>query len=397
MFGVRSNFKVRTPAAAPWRSQLRVRPTALILEDRTLLSFLAPINHDFNGLDIGRVATGDFTGTGIQDLAVVSPGDTDVQIFLGNGDGTFQAPRTIPFSPDPFAVAAADLTHSGHDDLVVTHANIDAPGGSVSVLLGNGDGTFQSPVTFQLGDRANTVVSADLAGRGIQDLVIVGYETVSVLMGNGDGTFQSPIVHPFHSVGRIVVGDFDGDGVLDLALTGDNSVSVLQGNGDGTFQHAMDYLAGPGAYALAAGDFNGDGALDLAAANVYSDDVSVLLNQPGASAGRRVAVKGGTDRQPRVTGLTILLGSAVTADPGSVELVGQDSGTVGVAANSSVVNSQSELMLTFTGPSVPGVALATDSYTPMVHHQGIHDDLGRSLDQAFALDFSVESMKLLPS
>ncbi len=357
-------------------------------------TFQAPVTFDL-GFETSphQLGVGDFNGDGLLDLAV-GYGEYGtytgfVKVLLSNGDGTFRASKDFAVDDDGVAgLTVGDFNGDGKPDLVAVDYE-----GSVSVLLGNGDGTFQSPVTFQVGDQANKVVSADLANRGIQDLIIVGYETVSVLRGNGDGTFQSPIVYPVNGPGVIVVGDFTGDGVLDLALIGDNSVSVLQGNGDGTFQNAIDYLAGQGAYALAVGDFNGDGALDLAAANSYSDDVSVLLNQPGASAGRRAAVKGGTDAQPHVTGLTVIFRSVVTADFGAFVLAGQNSGLVSVVASSPVVDGQSVLVVAFTGPGVTDGALASDSYTLTVQRQGIHDDLVRSLDQDFVLDFSVESTK----
>jgi hypothetical protein len=119
--------------------------------------------------------------------------------------------------------------------------------------------------------------------------------TVSVLLGQGDGTFQSAVNYPAGSYPwSVVVADFNGDGKPDLAVAAP-TVRVLLGNGDGTFQTTnISYVAGASPTAVAVGDFNGDGFPDLAVANFWSDDVSILLNDatwsisPAGAADRRV-------------------------------------------------------------------------------------------------------------
>jgi len=163
------------------------------------------------------------------------------------------------------------------------------PVGSVSVLLGNGDGTFQAPLTLRTGERAVSVAAGDFNGDGVPDLAVAnnGEPTfghrgnVSVLVGNGDGTFRAPsTVVTANTPTAVVVGDFNGDGKPDLAVANVNSnnVSVLLGNGDGTFEAARNFGAGVRPEFLAVGDFKGDGKPDLAVANMDSNDVSVLLN-----------------------------------------------------------------------------------------------------------------------
>ena len=153
----------------------------------------------------------------------------------------------------------------------------------MSVLLGNGDGTFQAARSFSVGAIPVYVAVGDFNGDRVQDLAVATYYdfTVSVLLGNGDGTFQAARTFAASSYPwSVSVGDFNGDGVQDLvtANLGSTTVSVLLGNGDGTFQAAQNFGAGLGPAFVAVGDFNSDGTPDLAVANYYSTTVSVLIN-----------------------------------------------------------------------------------------------------------------------
>ena len=237
------------------------------------------------------VAIGDFNSDGELDLAVTNPGSATVSVLLGNGDGTFQAPLTLSVSRAQ-AVAVGDFNRDGVPDLAVANRNSgDIGRDTVSVLLGNGDGTFQAPAFFAVGGGAASVVVDDFNGDGVPDLALAspGYTThhesyslVSVLLGNGDGTFQA--ARTFYAGGipsSVAAGDFNGDGKVDLAVatSGSNALSVLLGNGDGTFQALQIFGAGSGPVSVASGDFNRDGVPDLAVANFYSNNVSVLVGR----------------------------------------------------------------------------------------------------------------------
>jgi hypothetical protein len=230
--------------------------------------------------------TGDFNGDGIPDLAIMASVSNAVFILLGNGDGTFTAGNTIfgvgtapcvinPSNlPSNCSMAVGDFNHDGAADLAVTSGGDN----TVIILLGHGDGTFApasgSPII--VGTFPEAVRTGDFNNDGILDLAVANAKdnTVTILLGNGDGTFTpsagSPVptgVFPFY----LAVADFNGDGVADLAVSneGDNTVSVLLGNGDGTFTQApgspipSNYNPGQ----IVAADFNSDGIADLAVAN----------------------------------------------------------------------------------------------------------------------------------
>ncbi len=237
------------------------------------------------------VATGDFNGDGKLDLAVDNYGCTacsppvsgSVSVLLGNGDGTFQSAAKIAVGPNPQSVAVADFNGDGKPDLAV--ANYGST--NVVVLLGNGDGMFQTAVSYGVGGTpappfaaAGVLAISDLNGDGKVDLAVANSSGVSVLLGNGDGTFQAAVSYG-PAAGSVAVADFNGDSKPDLAVTSSGGVSVLLGNGNGTFQAAVNYAAGVSASSVVAGDFNGDGKADLAVATTAvpssSDNISVLL------------------------------------------------------------------------------------------------------------------------
>jgi len=240
------------------------------------------------GTNPHSIALGDFNGDGKLDLAVVNYGDNTVSVLLGNGDGTFQNQKSYAVGGSPTSVAIGDFNGDGKSDLAVTNTN-DGNGGpdsTISVLLGNGDGTFQNQSTSQSVYDALSIAVGDFNGDGKLDLAVPSAppgagSVVAVLPGNGDGTFQTP---KFYSTGNgsysIAVGDFNGDGKLDLAAANFGSnASVLLGNGDGTFQNAMYFAAAGATVSVAVADFNGDGTPDLALAVQFNGGVSVLVNQ----------------------------------------------------------------------------------------------------------------------
>jgi hypothetical protein len=249
------------------------------------------------GLGPGFLAVGDFNNDGKPDLAVIGgsgcfpPSSSPVSVVLGNGDGTFGEPLTSCAGAASATLAVGDLDGDGRADLVVANWN-EGFGTNISVLLGNGDGTFQPAVEYAA-ESPYSVALADLNHDGKLDVVVgsaaPGPESIRVLLGNGDGTLQAAVSYGsgLFSAEALALADFNNDGNMDVAGGSFGaSVSVLLGKGDGTFYPAAStYSTAWEPSSIAVGDFNGDGQIDIAAANSGTNNVSALLNAGNAPVG----------------------------------------------------------------------------------------------------------------
>ena len=303
-------------------------------------AFQSAVTYDSGGVGPRSVAVADVNGDGKPDLLVANdccvagvPSFGTVGVLLGNGDGTFQTALTYSSGGvRPQSVAMADVNGDSKPDLLVANACGDpdcAAEAPVIVLLGNGDGTFQTDGIFQTaiafgsgGSMSRSVAAADVNGDGKPDLLMansctsVGSPngctnnngTVGVLLGNGDGTFQTvPVVNggvTFHGAVTYGSGGFEAQSVAvadvneddkpdllvanscnDLACIGETPVGVLLGNGDGTFQTVMVFGSGGQiSSSVTAADVNRDGKPELLVANACTSSncngaVGVLINQ----------------------------------------------------------------------------------------------------------------------
>jgi hypothetical protein len=241
------------------------------------------------------VAVGDFNGDGRRDLVVANEISVNVSILLGNGNGTFGAATNFAVGTGPQSVAVGDFNGDGKQDLAVANQLSN----NVSILLGNGNGTFGAATNFAAGTGPLSVAVGDFNGDGKQDLATANQFSgnVSILLGNGNGTFGAATNFGAGSAPfSVAVGDFNGDGRQDLAVAnqGSANVSILLGNGNGTFGAATNFGAGSAPFSVAVGDFNGDGRQDLAVVNQGSANVSILLGNGNGTFGAATNFAAGT-------------------------------------------------------------------------------------------------------
>ncbi len=235
------------------------------------------------------VSAGDFTGDSRQDVAIATNAGSGVDspgifILLGNGDGTFQSPLLYGANMSG-PIAIGDFNKDKKLDLI---GDSPATSPGVSVLLGHGDGTFGLPVETATSASFAALVIADFNGDGKLDvagIVATGGPSGQVveLLGNGDGTFSPGSTYDLGFVPTAIAsGDFDGDGKVDLVVGGAtiyavSTVVVFLGNGDGTFQSPIITIAGSNISSIAVADFNLDGKADVIISNLLWGDVSLLL------------------------------------------------------------------------------------------------------------------------
>lgn len=198
------------------------------------------------GASPAAVAVGDFNGDGKPDIAVANTGSSNVSILLGNGDGTFQPAMNFNAGDSPRVIAVGDFNGDGKLDLAAFRPGVTGSAGSVSILLGNGDGTFQAPKTLALSESASAMVVADFNLDRKSDVAVYdsavnnGPATLNIYLGNGDGAFQPAKQTALPSnAGGFSVADFNGDSKPDVAAVMSSGILILLGNGDGTFSQGL--------------------------------------------------------------------------------------------------------------------------------------------------------------
>jgi hypothetical protein len=236
--------------------------------------------------DVFSITAQDFNQDKNLDFAVANQTANEVSVVLGNGNGTFSSTiSTYSTDSGPAAVASGDFNKDGYPDLVTANSSAN----DVSVLLNMKTGTFNAAANYPVGASPVAVAVTDLNNDGYPDIVVAnsGSNTISVLLNNGNGTFAPAVTYGVGDVPvSIAAAELNGDIFADLIVTnkGDNSVSILLGNGDGTFQQTVSYtIPNSSPLAAIAADVTADGILDLVIAENGTNSLGVMAGNGDGS------------------------------------------------------------------------------------------------------------------
>jgi len=241
-------------------------------------TFAAPVNKAVAGNPFFVQAT-EMNGDGILDLVTVNWVDETLTVLIGNGDGTFATGNSYQIGGNPNVFFTADLDTNGFLDFV----SVSNDSLKVSVLLNNGDGTIAEKVKYPIGYGLWSGTSGDIDGDGDIDLITCNSNdfTISVLMNNGNGTFAEKVNYSTPSnTSYAVTIDVDKDGDLDLVTVNywENNLTVFKNSGSGTFGSGTDFSIGLYVASLTSGDVDGDGDADIITTSYGDSLVSVLKN-----------------------------------------------------------------------------------------------------------------------
>ncbi len=272
--------------------------------------------------DVYSIAVGDFDQDKNLDFVVANLSANQVSVVFGNGNGTFNpAVATYPTDSGPTSVAVADFNRDGYPDIVTANSAAN----DISILLNTKTGTFNPEFSIPVGSNPVAVATADLNNDGFPDIVVAnaGSNNVTVLIGYGNGFFSSGVTYNVgNGPASIAIADVNGDHYADLIVTNntDNSISVLLGNGDGTFQAQTTYtIPGSGPSGVAVADITADGIPDLVVTESSLNQIGVL---PGIGDG---TFQGSINYKVPVT--PVAVAAADVSGDGKIDVLSANSGS----------------------------------------------------------------------
>jgi len=239
------------------------------------------------------ITTGDFNHDSLTDLITTNISSNTVSILLGNGDGSFKEQTQLHVCQEPRSLAMNDFNEDGHADVVLACSG----GDEVALLLGRGNGKFEEGARYPVHRSPVSLAAEDVNGDHHVDLAVaLRNDKVKVFLGNGRGELRHGVQYEHGDTPTsVALSDLNGDGRFDLVVTNggpmSNAVSVWLGNGDGTFRDPKDYSTGRRPLGVSFGDFNNDHNSDLLVINGEKDSFTTFLGngnatfRPGKDAG----------------------------------------------------------------------------------------------------------------
>jgi VCBS repeat protein len=225
------------------------------------------------------VTPADFNRDGLTDLVTTNIGDNTLSVLYGNGDGTFKEAFQVEAAREPRALASNDFNGDGRLDLAVACSGND----QVAIFFGTPAGRFSQGPRYPVHKTPVSIAAGDLNGDHRPDLVVaLRNDKIKVLFGNADGSFQSGAIYEHGDTPTsLAVTDLNNDGLLDLAVSNggpmSSAVSIWLGKGDGSFHEPTDYRTGKRPLVVRFADFNGDGRVDLLVINGEMDTFTIFL------------------------------------------------------------------------------------------------------------------------
>jgi len=246
----------------------------------------------------------DVNQDGITDLVTTNIGSDSLSVLLGNGDGTFHDQIQLHVCREPRSMAVGLFNRDQYPDVVLACSGSD----EIAVLFGRADGKLDEGPQYPVHRTPVAVTSDDLNGDHVPDLVVaLRNDKIKVFLGTGTGEFQHGAQYEYGDTPTsVALADLNRDGKVDLAVTNggpmSNAVSIWTGNGDGTFGGPTDYRTGKRPLGVSFADFNDDRVRDMLVINGERDSFTTFLGngdatfQPGRDFGANAGPNFGLTR-----------------------------------------------------------------------------------------------------